>query len=271
MSSVRILRFFTSYPPSPSSTNGLVPPLSLNIPTCSNFTARSRIRLHLVPPGDHRPSSRTAFADAAPSASAMASQEPVNVPRPRTSVTFGLIVLAFIFPWLALWLDGASWPTIGCNFVAWMFFPIFGTFGAIVHAIICLCRSNEHRKYSKPARRRLRYNNNYSADTKAQEEKKTAGPKLEKDPTPAPVTRAVAEQPIAKPSASSSSTSVTEPSPGPVESVATEPPAAKSSTTSSTSSVSSSDVEGRNPPADDPPPRTATAKKEDDPFKDPIA
>ncbi|KAJ8108500.1 hypothetical protein OPT61_g8132 [Boeremia exigua] len=169
-------------------------------------------------------------------------QDPVDVPRPRKWVTFGLIILALLMPWLALYLDGASWPTIGCNFAAWLLFPIVGTFGAIVHAIICLFRSKEHRKYSKPARRRLRYDNNYSAEKK-----------VVTDPEPAPITRAV-----------------TEPPPAPAEEAPTEPPAAKSSASSSSTSVSSSDVE-KEDPAIKPPPKTATAKKEDDPPKDPAA
>lgn len=91
------------------------------------------------------------------------SQEPIDVPRPKKSVTFGLIILAVFMPWLALYLDGASWQTVCINLIIWFFLPPIGTLGATIHAIVCLCRTDDHRKYSKPARRRLRYHNDYSA------------------------------------------------------------------------------------------------------------
>ncbi|KAH6616500.1 hypothetical protein C7974DRAFT_416629 [Boeremia exigua] len=168
-------------------------------------------------------------------------QEAVNVPRPRKSVTFGLIVLAIFMPWLALYLDGASWPTIGCNFAAWALLFIPGMVGVTVHAIICLCRTDEHRKFSKPARRRLRYDNNYSA-------------------VPVPVESKIEESEL---------------EPAPVEALPTEP-AVQPTAASSSTSVSSSDVEKENPPATEPLPRSATEPlprtatvKKDDPFKDP--
>ncbi|KAJ4994065.1 hypothetical protein SVAN01_00542 [Stagonosporopsis vannaccii] len=165
-------------------------------------------------------------------------------------------------PWLALYLDGASWQTIGINLGAWILVPIAGTAAAIIHAIICLCRSSEHRRYSSPARRRLRYNNNYSADTGIRAAKTTVDSESEPEPAPAPIQRAVAEPapapveraptapPAAKSSAASSATSVTEPPPDPIEKVSTKPPAAKSSVTPSSTSVSSS-VEKEDPPAKD--------------------
>jgi hypothetical protein len=171
-------------------------------------------------------------------------QEAVNVPRPRKSVTFGLIVLALFLPFFALYLDGASWPTVGLNFAAWFFFPVVGTGGAIIHAIICLLRNDQHRQYSKPARRRLRYNNNYSARPKDKMEKETM------EAAPAPVQRAVIEEP------------------GPVERAPTERPAQQEETeesvprpltTSSTTSVSSSDVEKKDDPAAVPPPQTTSS------------
>lgn len=204
------------------------------------------------------------------------SQEPIDVPRPKKSVTFGLILLAIIMPWFALYLDGASWPSVAINFAAWLFLPPVGTLGAIVHAIICLCRTDKHRKYSKPARRRLRYDNHYSANAKVHTEKKAVEPNFE----PAPVTRAVTEPPPAP-----VMRAVTE-GPTPVERAPTEPPAKNPSATSSSTSVASSDVEKENAPAPAPPQRTATAPpqrtatapplrattaKEDDPFKDPDA
>lgn len=128
-------------------------------------------------------------------------------------------------PWLALYLDGSSWPTIGINFAAWLFLMPIGTVAATVHAIVCLCRSDRHRKYSKPARRNLRYDNHHSANTQVDTEKKAVEP----EPEPVPVTRAIAE-----------------------------PPAKQASATSSSTSMSSSDVEKTNP-APAPPPRTATA------------
>lgn len=203
--------------------------------------------------------------------------EPVDVPRPKKRVTFGLIILAIFMPWLALYLDGASWTTIGINLAVWFFlFPV-GSLASIIHAVICLCRTDKHRKYSKPARRRLRYENHYSASTQVQTQQKA----VEAEPSPAPVMRAVGEEstPVER--------APTEP-PAPVQRAATEPPAAVNpSATSSLTSVSSSDVEKENPAAAAPPPRTATAplpttstaplsraataKKEDDPFKDPDA
>ncbi|KAJ4382256.1 hypothetical protein N0V86_002589 [Didymella sp. IMI 355093] len=198
-------------------------------------------------------------------------QETCEVARPKKRVTFGLIVLALFMPWFALYLDGSSWPTIGCNFAAWLLVPIFGTAGAIIHAIVCLCRSDEHRKYSKPARRRLRYNNDYSANDQVHTEKKAVKPESE----PAPVTRAITEPPPAP-----ATRAVDEESAlvvrSPTEPLAKNPLAAPSST-----SVSSSDIENEDvpapAPAPAPPPRTATAspsraptaKKDEDPFKDP--
>ncbi|KAF3033847.1 hypothetical protein E8E11_002529 [Didymella keratinophila] len=192
----------------------------------------------------------------------------VEVKRPKKRVTFGLIVLAILMPWLALYLDGSSWPTIAINFAGWLFlFPI-GSVCAIVHAIICLCRTDNHRKYSRPARRSLRYDNKYSADTKPQTEKKAVEPAPE--PEPAPVTRAAIKD-----------------EPKPVERAPTEPPTKNASATTSSTSVSSSDVEKVAEPAPAPPQRIATApplrtatappsraattKKDDDPFKDPNA
>lgn len=181
-------------------------------------------------------------------------------------------------PWLALYLDGASWQTVGFNFAVWLLLPIPGAVAAIIHAIICLCRSSEHRTYSNPARRRLRYDNKYSADTQLNAEKKLVDFESEAEPAPAHVQRAVTEPaptpveraptspPAAKPSATSSATSVTEPLPAPIEKAPTEPPAAKSPVTSSSASLSSN-AEKEDSPAVDPPPRTATTKK-DDPFKD---
>ncbi|KAF1932783.1 uncharacterized protein M421DRAFT_416399 [Didymella exigua CBS 183.55] len=152
------------------------------------------------------------------------------------------------------------------NFAAWIFLPILGPAGAFIHAIICLCRTDKHRMYSKPARRRLRYDNHLSANTQAHIEMKAVEP----EPEPAPVIRAIAEPP-----------------PAPVESAPTEPIAKNPSATSSSTSVSSSDVEEETAPAPAPlqrtatvplqrtatapPARAATAKKEDDPFKDPNA
>lgn len=171
-------------------------------------------------------------------------QDAVNVPRPHKSITFGLIILALFLPFFALYLDGASWPTVGLNFAAWIFFPIVGTIGAIIHAIICLFRNNQHRQFSKPARRRLRYNNNYSARPKDKMEEETI------EAAPAPVQRAVIEEP------------------GPVERVPTERPAQREKTeesvprpltASSSTSVSSSDVEKKDAPTAVPPPRTASA------------
>ncbi|KZM26387.1 uncharacterized protein EKO05_0004796 [Ascochyta rabiei] len=193
------------------------------------------------------------------------TQGPVNVPRPKESVTFGLIVLSVFMPWLALYLDGASWPTIGINLAIWFFlFPI-GTLGAIIHAIVCLCRTDKHRKYSNPARRRLRYHNSYSAQPKVYTENKAPSSGL----LPAPVTRAVAE-----PSPAPVTRAVTA-GPVPVERVPTEPPASlqraatgppliKSPVISSSTSLSSSDVEKENSLAAALPP-----KREDNPFKDP--
>jgi hypothetical protein len=192
----------------------------------------------------------------------------VEVKRPKKRVTFGLIILAILMPWLALYLDGSSWPTIAINFAGWLFlFPI-GSICAVVHAIICLCRTDNHRKYSKPARRSLPYDNKYSANAQQQPEKKAVEPGSE--PGPAPVTRAAIED-----------------EPKPVEKAATEPPAKNASAATSSTSVSSSDVEAETAPAPAPPQRTATAppatiatappsgaataKKEDDPFKDPNA
>lgn len=206
-------------------------------------------------------------------------QEAVDIPRPQKRVTFGLIVLAIFMPWLALYLDGASWQTIGLNFAAWILLPIPGTAAAIMHAIICLLRSEEHRKYSKPARRRLRYNNTYSANTQVDAEKKSVDPEPDAapapvqravtEPAPSPVERAPTQPPAAKSSATSSATSVTEPPPAPIKKAPTGPPATKSATSSSTSV--SSNVEKEEPPAaDGPPPRTATAK-EDDLVKGPDA
>jgi hypothetical protein len=215
----------------------------------------------------------------------MASQqEAFEVARPKKRVTFGLIVLAIFMPWFALYLDGSSWPTIGCNFAAWLLVPIFGTGGAIIHAIVCLCRSDEHRKYSKPARRRLRYNNDYSASDQVHTEKKAVEPEPEPEPapvtraiiepSPAPATRAVDEEPAPV------ERSPTEP-PAPLQKVATEPSAKNPTAASSSTSVSSSDAEKEDAPAPapPPPPRTATAppsraptaKKDEDPFKDPEA
>jgi hypothetical protein len=197
----------------------------------------------------------------------MVSQEPLDVPRPKKSVTFGLIILAVLMPWLALYLDGASWMSVSINLAAWFFlFPV-GTVGAIIHAIVVLCRTDKHRKYSNPARRRLRYDNNYSASVRAQKKQKATA----SEPPPAPITRAVPESPpalvmraITEGSAPAEG-APTEP-PVPLQRAATEPPAVKSSATSSSTSVSSSDVEKDNSPIVAPPP-----KKEDDPFKDPIA
>ncbi|KAF9697436.1 hypothetical protein EKO04_004923 [Ascochyta lentis] len=189
----------------------------------------------------------------------------VDLPRPKESVTFGLIVLAFFMPWLALYLDGASWPTIGINLATWFFlFPI-GTLGAIVHAIVCLCRTDKHRKYSHPARRRLRYDNNYSARSKLPAEKDS----LESLPSPAPVARAVTGLPSASVTRAVTAAPTpaerapTEP-PAPLQRAITEPPAVKSSATSSSTSLSSSDVEKEHPPATAPLPK-------DNPFKDPDA
>lgn len=197
----------------------------------------------------------------------MSRNSVVEVKRPKKRVTFGLIVLAILMPWLALYLDGSSWPTIGCNFAAWLFlFPI-GSAGAAVHAIICLCRSDDHRKYSKPARRKLCYNSQYSADNQPKDENEVAEPGPE--PKPAPATRAVEDKPK------------------PIEKAPTEPPAGNVSATTSSTSVSSSDVEKETDPAPAPPQRTATAplprtatvppprsaivRNEDDHFKDPYA
>lgn len=161
-------------------------------------------------------------------------------------MTFGLIILSFIFPWLALYLDGASWPTVGLNFGAWFFFPIIGTVGATIHAIICVCRSGKHRMYSKPARRRLRYDNNYSAGTSAKERKAS-----EPGPSPVAISRAVAEDPAPVERAPTER-------PAPLQKAVTESPSVESPKASSTS-VSSSDAEKDNPPAAAPPTRTASA------------
>ncbi|KAL1594113.1 hypothetical protein SLS59_008947 [Nothophoma quercina] len=204
--------------------------------------------------------------------------EPVDVPRPKKRVTCGLVILAIFMPWLALYLDGASWTTIGINLAVWFFlFPV-GSLASIIHAVICLCRTDKHRKYSKPARRRLRYENHYSASTQVRAQQKA----VEAEPSPAPVERLATEPPPAPVMRAVEEEST------PVERAPTEPPAAvKSSATSWSTSVSSSDVEKENPAAAAPPPRTATAplpttstaplsraataKKEDDPFKDPDA
>lgn len=179
-------------------------------------------------------------------------------------------------PWLALYLDGSSWQTIGLNVALYLLlFPVSLVI-APIHAIACLVRQDDHRKYSDPARRSLRYDNKYSADTKPQTEKKAREPAPE--PEPAPVKRAAIED-----------------EPKPVEKAPTEPPAKNASPATSSTSVSSSDVEKETAPAPAPPqriatvppPRTATAtlartatappsraattKKEDDPFKDPNA
>jgi uncharacterized membrane protein YqaE (UPF0057 family) len=195
---------------------------------------------------------------------ASTESEVIDVPRPQKSVTFGLIILAFFMPWLALYLDGSSYPSIWFNLAAFFFlFPV-GAVGAIIHAIVCLCRTDEHRKYSKPARRRLRYQNNYSAkphtETKAVEPEPSPAPvkKTVTEPPPAPVTRAVNEGPAPVERAPTAL-------PAPVQKAATEPPVVKSAATSS-ASVSSSDVEKETPPVAAPPP-----KKEDDPFRDPVA
>lgn len=193
-------------------------------------------------------------------------------------------------PWLALYLDGASWPTIGINLAVWFFLAPAGSLAAVVHATICLCRTDKHRKYSKPARRRLRYDNHYSANAQILTEQKALESKP--SPAPAPAERSVAEPPLAPvvkavtQGPTSEGRVPTEP-PVPLQREATEPPAAKSSATSSSTSVLSSDVEKENPSAaalssrtaTAPPSRTVTAplsravtaKKEDDPFKDPTA
>ncbi|KAF1355706.1 hypothetical protein EJ07DRAFT_182053 [Lizonia empirigonia] len=194
------------------------------------------------------------------------AQDPIDVPRPKKSVTFGLMVLALFMPWLALYLDGASWQSICLNLAVWLFLPPIGTLAAIIHAIVCLCRTDEHRKYSNPARRRLRYHNEYSASENALAENKA----VESEPSPAPVARTVTEPAPAPVSRAvtqgpaNMERAPTKPS-APVQRVATEPPAVKSSATSSSTSVSSSDVEEENPPVAAPPPN------EDDPFKDPGA
>ncbi|KAJ4346086.1 hypothetical protein N0V95_005702 [Ascochyta clinopodiicola] len=214
-------------------------------------------------------------------------QEPFDVPRPKESVTFGLIVLSIFMPWLALYLDGASWPTIGINLAVWFFlFPI-GTLGAIIHAIVCLCRTDKHRKYSNPARRRLRYPNNYSARPKVYTEKKISDSELLLapvsraviEPSPTPVMRAVTagptlvervptEPPAPVARAATAGPDLlervpTEP-PNPLQRSASEPPLMKSSATSSSTSLSSSDVEKENPLAAAPRP-----KRRHNPFKDP--
>ena len=219
---------------------------SSNIPTCSNSP--------LVHTPTYWSTGYLAYAHVAQTCaqhhivlstfSMSSHQDTVNVPRPRKSVTFGLIVLAFFLPFLALYLDGDSWPTVGLNFAAWFFFPIIGTGGAIIHAIICLFRNDQHPQYSKPARRRLRYNNNYSARPKNMREEENI------EAAPAPVQRAAIEEP------------------GPVERAPTERPAQQGSTeepvprpltASSTTSVSSSDVEKKDAHAAVPPSRTASA------------
>ncbi|KAF2997679.1 hypothetical protein E8E13_006142 [Curvularia kusanoi] len=86
----------------------------------------------------------------------------VDVPRPSGAVTFGLLVLAIFLPFLALYLDGSSWPTVGINFAMWFFFPGIGWVVAPIHAFICLLRTDTHRQYSKPARRRLLYDKTLS-------------------------------------------------------------------------------------------------------------
>jgi hypothetical protein len=171
-------------------------------------------------------------------------KDTVNVPRPRKSVTFGLIILALFLPFFALYLDGASWPTVCLNFAAWIFFPIIGTIGAIIHAIICLFRNNQHRQYSKPARIRLRYNNNYSARPKDKSEKEI----IEAAPTPGQ--GAVIEEPglVAR-----------APTEHPAQPGNTEESVPRPLTASSTTSMSSSDVEKKNVPAAVPPARTASA------------
>jgi hypothetical protein len=158
---------------------------------------------------------------------------------------------------------------------------------AVIHATICLCRTDKHRKYSKPARRCLRYDNHYSANAQVLTEQKA----LESEPSPGPVERSIAEPPLAPVirAAAEGPTPVERVPTGPsvpLQHAATEPPTAKSSVTSSSTSVSSSDVEKENLPAAAPPSRTATApsrtitaplsraataEKEDDPFKDPDA
>lgn len=84
-------------------------------------------------------------------ASAGALRPTVALPFPRKREITGLLLLALVFPYLAIYLDGGSTATVICNILLVLtFWPI-----GIIHGLIYVCRPPKHRSMSRLMRTSL--------------------------------------------------------------------------------------------------------------------
>ncbi|KAF2133526.1 hypothetical protein P153DRAFT_363701 [Dothidotthia symphoricarpi CBS 119687] len=84
-------------------------------------------------------------------ASVGALRPTVALPLPRKREITGLLLLALIFPYLAIYLDGGSAAVVICNILLVLtFWPI-----GIIHGLVYICRGRQHRSMSRPMRTSL--------------------------------------------------------------------------------------------------------------------
>ena len=83
----------------------------------------------------------------------IACYKPCTIPLPRRPwyEIVGLILLSILWPFAAMYIDGASPTSVLGNLILWLFVPI----PAIVWGILYVLRSKEHRDVSNPMRNTL--------------------------------------------------------------------------------------------------------------------